>query len=173
MGEAPEVQPVSQAPQAPQRRRLIASLLAVALVAGAPMTLASVVQEASDKVPHTVAHPVLYSATHSSGSANESDVGTGNISSCSGGGCGKCTDGWCPDVVSLAQSKGLQPGGVLPLVFVNNGYWPILLNNFVAMSRVRKVLARYSWREAPLAGVAHSRPAAPSAWGSGTGRSAT
>ena len=52
----------------------------------------------------------------------------------------RCAAGECPDVLTLARSKGLAPGGILPLVFVNSGYWPILLNSFVAQARVARTL---------------------------------
>jgi len=54
---------------------------------------------------------------------------------------GVCSNGVsCPDIVSLARSKGLEKGGTLPLVFVNTQYWLILLNNFAAMAKVDRAL---------------------------------
>ena len=51
-----------------------------------------------------------------------------------------CRDGVCLDVVSLARSKGLKAGETLPLVFTDSGYWPVLLNSFVAQARVSRNL---------------------------------
>ena len=51
-----------------------------------------------------------------------------------------CRSGVCSDMVSLALSKGLTRGQTLPLVFVDEGYWPVLLNSFVGLAKVSRTL---------------------------------
>jgi hypothetical protein len=51
-----------------------------------------------------------------------------------------CANGVCRTIEALAWSKGLKPGDTLPLVFGNKGYWPTLLNNLLAQSRISPAL---------------------------------
>ena len=51
-----------------------------------------------------------------------------------------CYNGTCNSIVTLAQSKRLQPGSTLPLVFANRDYWPVVLNSLVAQSRIEPSL---------------------------------